>query len=86
MEWDNGVTIGFSGGDDFFHMFNPSTSEVACLNLPHSNFSNVVYRLSSASPEIPPPGIIYRQLCPIQRNIDILLTLCLFFPRKCGSY
>ena len=58
MEWDNGVTIGYSDGADFFLNNIPSTSEVACLNLPVSNFSNVIYRLSSADPEIPPPGIV----------------------------
>lgn len=64
MEWDNGVTIGFSDGGDFYDTFNPSTSDVACLNLPHSNFSNVIYRLSSASPEIPPPGIYTENFGP----------------------
>ena len=56
-EWDNGVTIGFSDGGEMFSTFDPSTSEVACLNQPASNFSNVIYLLSSATPEIPPPGI-----------------------------
>jgi hypothetical protein len=55
MEWDNGVTIGYSDGDEFFMNNVPSTREVACFNLPVSNFSNIIYRLSAADPEIPPP-------------------------------
>lgn len=56
MEWDNGVIIGISDGADFYDNFDPSSSAVACLNLPASNLSNVIYRLSEASPEVPPPG------------------------------
>ena len=56
MEWDNGVTIGYSDGADFFFNNVPSSSEVACANVPISNFNNIIYRLSSANPELPPPG------------------------------
>lgn len=55
-EWDDGVTIGFNGGSSFYENHDPSSSEVACLNLPDSIWTNVVYLLSSESPEIPPPS------------------------------
>lgn len=56
-EWDDGVTIGFNGGgSSFYENHNPSSSDVACLNLPDSEWSNVVHLLSSDSPEIPPPS------------------------------
>lgn len=55
-EWDNGVTIGFSAAGDPYANNDPSSSEVACLNLPDSNYSNVIYLLSDDNPEVPPPG------------------------------
>ena len=70
MEWDNGVTIGYSDGDEFFMNNVPSTREVACFNLPVSNFSNIIYRLSAANPEIPPPG---------EHNLTCLYYLSLVF-------
>lgn len=72
-EWDNGVTIGYSAGGDPFDNNNPSSSEVACLNQPFSNYSNVIYLLSDASPEIPPP-----RMCSLQ--IGHSLYLPEFFP------
>ena len=56
MEWDNGATIGFSAGSNFYANHDPSSSDVACLNRPDSDWSNVVYRLSSDSPELSPPS------------------------------
>ena len=55
MEWDNGATIGFTAGGDPYTNNNPSTSAVACLNSPNSNYSNLVFLLSNESPEIPSP-------------------------------
>ena len=55
MEWDNGATIGFNAGGDPYANNNPSTSAVACLNSPNSNYSNVVFLLSNENPEIPLP-------------------------------
>ena len=56
MEWDNGATIGFNAAEDPYNNYNPSSSEVACLSLPESNATNVVYRLSDSSPELEVPG------------------------------
>lgn len=56
MEWDNGVTIGFNGGSSFYENHNPSSSDVACLNRPDSNWTNVIYLLSNDSPELSPPS------------------------------
>ena len=56
MEWDDGATIGFKGSGDFYENFDPSSSDVACLNSPESEYSNVIYLLSNESPEIPVPG------------------------------
>ena len=55
LEWDNGVTIGFSAASDPYANHSPSSSEIACLNMENSNFTNVVYRLSDANPEYPLP-------------------------------
>ena len=56
MEWDNGATIGYSAAGDPYENNDPSTSEVACLNSPLSNWTNVVFRLSESSPELEPPS------------------------------
>ena len=71
MEWDNGVTIGISDGADFYDNFVPSSSEVACLNVPVSDFSNVIYRLSEASPELPPPC-----MQPIYQFLNVMFSPC----------
>ena len=56
MEWDNGATIGFKASGNFYENNFPSSAEVACLNSPESQYSNVIYLLSEESPEIPAPG------------------------------
>ena len=56
MEWDNIATIGFSAAGNPFINHDPSSSDVACVNSPDSNWSNVVNLLSNNNPEIPPPG------------------------------
>ena len=55
MEWDNGATIGFSAAGNPYANHDPSSNAVACVNTPESYWSNVVYLLSSASPEYPAP-------------------------------
>lgn len=57
MEWDNGATIGFGAGDEVYSNHDPSTSAVACLNRPQSDWSNIVYLLSNDDPELPPPSM-----------------------------
>ena len=56
MEWDNGATIGYSAAGEPYENFDPSSSDVACLNFPDSNITNVVFRLSNESPELEIPG------------------------------
>lgn len=56
MEWSGSPTVGFGGGSTFYENHDPSSSDVACLNLPESNWTNVVYLLSSESPEYSLPG------------------------------
>ena len=55
MEWDNGATIGFNAGGEFYANNDPSTAAVACLNVPDSDWSNVIFLLSAANPESPSP-------------------------------
>ena len=55
MEWDSGATIGFSAAGNPYANHDPSSSAVACVNTPESDWSNVVYLLSNASPEDPAP-------------------------------
>ena len=57
MEWDKNVTIGVNAGDDFYDNYDPSSSDIACLNLPDSNWTNVVYLLSNEPPELLPPSM-----------------------------
>lgn len=59
LEWDNGATIGYSAGGNPFDNFNPSTSDIACLNSANSNFTNVIYRLSTVNPEFALPSKSY---------------------------
>ena len=56
MQWDNGATIGFNADGGFFVNNDPSSSDVACLNSPKSEYSNLIFLLSNESPEIPLPG------------------------------
>ena len=50
MEWDNGATIGFSAAGNPYANHDPSSNAVACVNTPESDWSNVVYLLSSPAP------------------------------------
>ena len=71
MGWDNGATIGFNAAGEMFANHDPSTSEVACLNIPSTPWSNVIFRLSANSSEAPPPcmssqcKILYISLCKL---------------------
>ena len=56
MQWDNGATIGYNAGPDHFDNHHPSTSDIACVNYPNSNFSNVFYTLHEAEPLPTVPG------------------------------
>lgn len=58
MEWDNGATIGFVAAGGQYANNDPSSSDVACENSPDSKWNNVIYRLSDANPEYPPPGML----------------------------
>ena len=55
MEWSSGVHIGFSAAGNPYASHDPSSDAVACVNTPESDWSNVVYLLSNASPEDPAP-------------------------------
>ena len=59
MGWDNGATIGFNAASETFANHNPSTSAVACLNEQDSDWSNVLYRLSNVTDELPPPSMYF---------------------------
>ena len=56
MEWDGGVTIGFCADSELYDNYDPSSSEIACLNVPNSRWNNVVYLLSNNNPELSPPS------------------------------
>ena len=55
MEWGATATIGFNAGGEAFQNNDYTSNAIACSSLPDSNVTNVVYRLSSANPEYPPP-------------------------------
>ena len=56
MEWSSGSTIGFSAAGEMFANHDPSSDDVACLNDPNTDWSNVIFRLSASSSELPPPS------------------------------
>ena len=61
LQW-GGAVIGYNAAGDFFanHDFNGATSEnIDCINLPVSNYSNVIYQLSILDITItsPPPTV-----------------------------
>ena len=62
LEWDNGATIGvtaatigFSAAGNPYKNYDLPPLEVACVNTPYTNWSNVEYLLSNENPEIPVP-------------------------------
>ena len=57
MEWGNSATIGYNAAGESFANHELTTSAVACLNDPTSDYSNLIYLLSDESPEVPLPGI-----------------------------
>ena len=56
MEWGSNPTIGFSAAGNPFINHETSSSDIACVNNPESDWSNVVYLLSENNPEDPPPS------------------------------
>ena len=61
IEWGSSVTIGFSAAGDPYSNHDPSSSDIACLNTPDSNITNVIYLLSDENPEILPPGVLQKK-------------------------
>ena len=75
IEWDNDANIGYSAGGDPYDNHDPSSNEVACVNSPDSDWNNVVYQISTATPEDPPPGIILRCITEqIHCTLPVLLA------------
>lgn len=57
MEWENTATIGYTANGDSFDNHDPSSDEIACVNSPDSDWSNVIYLLSEDDAEAnQPPG------------------------------
>ena len=52
IEWDNGGTVGFSAAGQMYANEILSGSDLACINLNASVWSNVIYNLSMV-PNIP---------------------------------
>lgn len=63
MEWDNTATIGYTANGDSFDNHDPSSNEIACVNGPDSDWSNVIYLLSEDDTEAnQPPGMYIHAL------------------------
>lgn len=73
MEWDNGATIGFNAAGEIFANHNPSTADIACLNSPDTDWSNVVFLLSTNTSEPPPPCKSF-SIIPLLKFESFLLT------------
>ena len=56
MEWDNGATIGYTASTEHYDNHNPSSSDIACVNIPSDNVTNVFYTLHEAEPLATEPG------------------------------
>ena len=50
LEWDNFATIGYNAGPEHLDNHDPSNLDIACVNYPANNFSNVFYQLHEAEP------------------------------------
>ena len=59
MDWDDTATIGYSAGSDPFFNHDPSSSDIACVNSPNSDWSNVLYQISDADSEDTPASKYY---------------------------
>ena len=68
MEWDNGVTIGYSAAGDPYENHDPSSSDVACVNSPNSDWNNVLYLISGESPEEAIPREYTQYVCMYFEN------------------
>lgn len=55
LEWDNTATIGYNSPDHYDN-HDPSGLDIACINFPNNNFSNVFYHLHQAEPLPIEPG------------------------------
>ena len=51
MGWGTSATIGFNAGGQVFENHQHTTNQIACSSLPHSNITNVIYRLSESNEE-----------------------------------
>ena len=47
MGWDNGANIGFTANGNPYADHDPSSSAIACINSPSSDWSNVIYRITA---------------------------------------
>lgn len=63
MEWPGTATIGYNGGPNFFenHPYSgrPDAQRVACVYLPDSNWSNLVYNITASDVTISIPQPTY---------------------------
>lgn len=75
MEWGSFATIGFTAAGNPFYNNDPSSNEVACINRPDSDWTNIVYLLSNNNPEIPPPSM-YSYTCFSITSCYTRLTFC----------
>ena len=57
LEWGTSATVGYNAAENGYENYDPSSLDIACLNIPLSSFwKNVVYRLSTESNEFDLPG------------------------------
>ena len=63
MEWGTSATIGFNAGGEMFENNEYTTNAIACSSLPHSNITNVIYRLSESDEEYVLPSKSFK-ICP----------------------
>jgi len=54
MEWSGGAVVGFTSAGKFYQNYNlsgtPSVKNIACLNSPESEWTNIIYQLSKHMP------------------------------------
>lgn len=72
LQWSGGATIGFIADDSFFQnhpLSGSSAANIACVNIPATIWSNVVYQLN------PPPGKYSFIRDPKFRRCIIILSI-----------
>ena len=77
MGWGTSATIGFNAAGEEFINNEYTSNAIACSNLPTSNITNIIYRLSQNNGEYALP----RKITGVQCCMNLFTRACLFSNR-----